>query len=139
MYIKVKVNKFKLVLDRKYIALVVSRIYNSDYKYMIENWDKASPCFYSTQACFKTMSELKQYLKQRYLKIGKKLSCNNFYHEIIGDFDMVQHMSKKEYDDIRGNIKEFALMSNGELTGAFYKNKQVHFCNPNVKDRKIFK
>lgn len=139
MYIKVKVNKFKLVLDRKYIALVVSRIFNSDYKYMVKNWDKASPCFYSTQSCFKTMSELKQYLKQRHLKIGKKLLCNNFYHEIIGDFDMVQHMSKKEYDDIRGNIKEFALMSNGELTGAFYKNKQVHFCNPNVKDRKIFK
>jgi|GEM_PF-5351433 len=103
MYIKVKVNKFKLVLDRKYIALVVSRIFNSDYKYMIKNWDKTSPCFYSTQSCFKTMSELKQYLKQRHLKIGKKLLCNNFYHEIIGDFDMVQHMSKKEYDTIRGN------------------------------------
>lgn len=58
---------------------------------------------------------------------------------LLGILTWYNTWAKKEYDDIRGNIKEFALMSNGELTGAFYKNKQVHFCNPNVKDRKIFK
>lgn len=135
LYIQVKVNLFKLVLDRKFINYVVSRIYNSDYKYEVKLWDKIGVCYRSGSECFRTRQGLKNFLKNRNLKIGKKLECNSFYHEIIGDFDYEQHMDKKSYIEEKGNLKEFPLLSNGEYTTAFYKNGKVHFCNPNVQNR----
>ena len=135
LYIQVKVNLFKLVLDRKFINYVVSRIYNSDYKYEVKTWNKIGACYRSGSECFRTKQGLKNFLKNRNLKIGKKLECNNFYHEIIGDFDYEQHMDKKSYIEEKGNLKEFPLLSNGEYTTAFYKNGKVHYCNPNVQNR----
>ena len=138
LYIKVKVNKFKLVIDRKFIPFSVLRIYNDDtYKYQISKYDKKECCFHSYGNCFRTMSGLKTFLKNRGLKIGAKLNGWGCIHEIIGDYDNEQHMSKKTYDSERGDLKEFPFLSNGEYTAAFFKNGKVHFCNPNVKDRTI--
>lgn len=138
LYIKVQVNKFKLVLDRKFIPFAVSRIYNDDtYKYKISKYDKIECCFHSYGDCFRTMSGLKRFLKNRGLKIGKKLNGWGCNHEIIGDYDNEQHMSKKTYDSERGDLKEFPFLSNGDYTTAFFKNGKVHYCNPNVKDRTI--
>lgn len=136
IYIPVLANVFKVQTDNKFIHFVANRLRHSDYgyKYEVKNYHKNNCSFHCYTDCFKTMSGLKNYLKDRGLKLGETLN-KGYSKEIIGDFDYIQHMDKKEYDAERGELKEFPLLDNGSYTGAFYKNNEVHFCNCNVKDR----
>lgn len=135
--IKVLANVYKIVIDRKYIPLYCG-VYkdNNDYgyKYFIDTFDKTSPAFHSHKTCFRTLKGFKDYLKRRNLKIGGRMYWPN-QHEIIGDFDFEQHMSRGEYEALKEDAAEFPMLDNGEYTGAYYKNGVVHFCNCNVKDR----
>jgi len=136
IYIPVLVNVFKLKTDRKFVNFVVNRLRQSDYgyKYEFKAWNKNNCSFHCYQSCFRTMTGLKNFLKNRGLKLGETLH-KGYSKEVDGDFDYIQHMDKKEYDTERGELKEFPLLDNGSYTGAFLKNNEVHFCNCNVKDR----
>lgn len=132
--IKVMANVYKIVIDRKYIPLYCGTYKQKDatYKYWIDRYDKKMG-FRCHKNCFRTLQGFKNYLKNTGLKIGKKMAWGN--HEIIGDFDFEQCMSIGEYEAIRENQKEFALLDNGEYTGAFLKDNKVYYCNCNVKNR----
>lgn len=133
LYIKVKVNKFKMTIDRDYIPFVCfidKQEHANDYKYYIKTFDKNNTV--QAIAAFRTLTGFKNFLKNRQLKIGKKMGC---YHKIIGDYNDKMLMSKKEYDKIKGDLKEFPILNNGEYTTAFFKLHTVYYCNPNVKER----
>ena len=136
IYIPVLANVFKLQTGEKFVPLVVSRLRRSDYgyKYKIEAWHKLNCAFHCFDNCFKTMAGLKNHLKNRGLRLGADIN-KGYSKEVIGDYDYIQHMNKKEYDKERGTIAEFPLLDNGSYTTAFFKNGNVHFCNCNVKNR----
>lgn len=135
--VKVVANVYKIVINRKYIPLYCGTYKNNDmgYKYWIDRYDKKMG-FRCHKICFKTLKGFKDYLKNTNLKIGKRFGWGN--HEILGDFDFEQLMSYGEYKAIKGDLKEFPLLDNGEYTGAFLKNGKIYFCNCNVKDRKRY-
>lgn len=136
IYIPVLANVFKLQTAKKFIPFVVHRVNYSDfgYKYEIRTWNKSNCGFHCYSECFRTMTGLKNHLKNRGLKLGETMTKGRT-KEVIGDYEYIQHMNKKEYDAARGDIKEFPILDNGSYTNAFYKGGEVHFCNCNVKDR----
>lgn len=135
LYIQVVVNNYKLVTDREFIGWTVS--YNSnvqqgDYKFFVRKRDSHSNAM---DTAFMTRKGLTEWLKERNLKVGKKLSWGTT-HAIIGDFDEVAYMSTKEYkENMPANAKEFLKTSNGRVTKAYMNGTTLCYCNPNVKDR----
>lgn len=135
LYIQVVVNNYKLVTDREFIGWTVS--YNSnvqqgDYKFFVHKRDSRSNAM---DTAFMTRKGLAEWLKERNLKVGKKLSWGTT-HAIVGDFDEVAYMSTKEYkENMPANAKEFLKTSNGRVTKAYMNGTTLCYCNPNVKDR----
>lgn len=135
LYIPVKVNRYKIQIDRKYIPLVAYKHEPDEYGYIykIRCFDKKDR---DVEECFQTEKGFQDFLKNRNLKLGGEM-FNGYGYEIIGDFDNKMLMSKQEYDEIRGDLPQFPKISNGEYTNAFYKDGIVYYCNPNVKDRDV--
>lgn len=134
LYITVTVNNYKLVTDREFIAWTVSysNLLQGDYKFFVR---KRSTHSNAMDTAFKTRKGLTEWLKERNLKVGKKLPMGTA-HAIIGDFDEIAYMSTKEYkENMPVNAKEFLKTSNGRVTKAYMKGTTLCYCNPNVKDR----
>ena len=135
LYVKVTVNNYKLVTDREFIGWTVSYRINTqqgEYKFFVKKRDSHSNAM---DVAFSTRKGLAEWLKERNLKVGKKLSMGTT-HAIVGDFYEVAYMSTKEYkDNMPANAKEFLKTSNGRVTKAYMKGTTLYYCNPNVKDR----
>lgn len=135
LYIQVVVNNYKLVTDREFIGWTVSynlNVQQGDYKFFVRKRDSRSSAM---DTAFMTRKGLIEWLKERNLKVGKKLSMGTT-HAIIGDFDEVAYMSTKEYkENMPANAKEFLKTSNGRVTKAYMNGTTLCYCNPNVKDR----
>lgn len=135
LYIQVVVNNYKLVTDREFIGWTVSynpNVQQGDYKFFVRKRDSHSNAM---DTAFMTRKGLAEWLKERNLKVGKKLSWGTT-HAIVGDFDELAYMSTKEYkENMPANAKEFLKTSNGRVTKAYMNGTTLCYCNPNVKDR----
>lgn len=134
LYIEVTVNNYKLISDREFIGWTVSYILKpqqGDYKFFVQKRESHSGAM---DAAFRTRKGLIEWLKERNLKVGKRLIGTA--HVIIGDFDTVAYMSTKEYkENMPANAKEFLITNNGRVTKAYMNDTTLCYCNPNVKDR----
>ena len=136
--IEAEVNNFKIVIDRKFVPYSVCYGKEPDeygYKFYFTKRDKQSMF---CQTAFRTKTGLKNYLKNRNLKIGKLFNKGwSTSHEVIGDFDEKCYMDFNEFKADKGDLKTFPKLSNGDYTEAFLKDGNVCYCNPNVKQRAI--
>lgn len=135
IYITVKVNNFRLVTDRRFIPWTISYTdeHDSGYKFFVSKRDTKSTAL---ESAFKTTKGLRTWLKERNLKIGKKIGWWGTTHELIGDFDEHSCMSLEEYkDNMPVDVKEFLKTSNGRVTKAYMNGTTLYYCNSNVKDR----
>lgn len=134
LYIEVTVNNYKLITDEEFVGWTVS--YNSnvqqgDYKFFVRKRHSHSNAM---DTAFRTRKGLTEWLKERNLKIGKRLAETT--HAIIGDFILKSCMSIEEYkDNMSENVKEFLITDNGRVTKAYMKDNILYYCNPNVKHR----
>jgi hypothetical protein len=138
IYIPVLVNVFKLQTDRKFVPYSVSYSDGADgygYKFYLSSYDKKTNI---VQSAFKTKTGLKNYLKNRGLRIGKIFNKGwSTSHEIIGDFNEKCYMDFEEFKTDKGDLKTFPVLSNGDYTEGFLKDGTLCYCNPNVKQRAI--
>lgn len=134
LYIEVTVNNYKLITDREFIGWTVSYTLNAkqgDYKFFVRKRDSHSSAM---GTALRTRKGLTEWLKERNLKVGKRLTGTT--HAIIGDFDTVAYMSTKEYkENMPANAKEFLIVDNGSVTKAYMNDTTLCYCNPNVRDR----
>ena len=134
--INAQVNKYKMITDKKYIAYDVccrKAAIPGDYQFFVNARDKKSLSF--SQRAFRTVAGLKRFLKDRNLKIGKKINSYGIVHEIIGDFEETATMDFNEFKELKKQYKNFAYLSNGSYTEAIFDGFNVVYCNTNVKEK----
>jgi hypothetical protein len=136
--INAKVNRFKTVIDREYIPYAIyarKQDKKSDYKYFLYGYNKKQFC----QTAFCTTKGLKDYLRQRNLKIGKKIREYSNEHKIIGDFNTISILDKSKFEQFKLDFKVFPIMNNGNYTEAVFNpnTKEVFYLNCNIPQIKM--